>query len=1137
MDFRILGPLEVSSDGQTLDLGGQKQRVLLAMLLLSANGVVSSDRLVEALWEDEPPDTARKALHVYVSQLRKLLGHDRLVTQAPGYRLRVEPEELDLDRFRRLHQEGRLDEALALWRGPPLSEFTYQRFARAEIARLEELRLGCLESRIERDLESGLHQTVVGELETLVGSHPLREGLRRQLMLALYRCGRQAEALDVYQHGRETLVEELGIEPSRGLRELQQAILNQDPALETAARAPRVTQPGALPRGTVTLVFADVEGSTRLVYALGGERYREVRSRARTLVRASAAAHHGHEVDWAGDGAFLAFEQAREAVAAAIELQRALASEAWGSEEAVRMRIGVHTGEPDVTEEGYVGIDVHLAARICAAGHGGQVVVSRRTKELVAEGDGLAFRPLGSHRLRDVETPQPLFQLVAPGLEESFPPLNTLAGATLPALHHRLVGRSRDLEELQALVNHPNVRLVTITGPGGAGKSRIALEVAAAAAVERPVHLVGLAPISDPELVPAGIASAFGVRETPGRSLIETLAETLAHTRALLFLDNFEHLAPAAPYLAELLQRTPDLGVLTTSRKPLRLTGEHVFPLKPLGVDEAATLLSELAAARGVVLREDALPAVHAICRRLDGLPLAVELVAARLVVLPPAHILRALDEGMGLDMEGPIDLPERQRTLRATIDWSLDLLTDSQRELLCAIAVFAGGCNLEDARAVSRSEHTFLVDLEALVGWSLLRSDVSHIDVRLSMLQTVRENALARLAEEGALEELRRRHAERFLELAATAEAELAGPAQGESLDRIELELDNIRSALDWCFSSGRVEEALQAISALERFWRAHGHISEARRWLSLGLGLASEIADEVRADALWTAARQATAQSDWAAAVPPLEEALALFRQQGRNRELVFALSELGFIALRRNDPERATALCEEALAIARSLGDTRASSGVMNILADVARATGDYERAIALSEEALALRRELGDPLLVADSIYHLGLAAFAGGDFDRAEQAFEESLTRVRGLGEEVFTAAALCMVGTVALLRDDLPRAADSLHESLVIYARFEDRRSTAECLCAFAGLEAATGRTEDAARLFGTADALRGESPLEYGEPLIESRFVPTLVESLGSERFAALRAEGARHGLEPVLAQFAPLVTSSATK
>ena len=1118
MDFRILGPLEVSSDGETLDLGGPKQRTVLAMLLLEANRVVAQDRLIEAVWEEKPPDTAAKALQVYVSQLRKVLGRDRVETRSPGYVLHVEPDEIDVERFQRLEAEGRLDEALALWRGPPLADFAYQRFAQTEVARLDELRLRCLETRITRDLERGLHQAVTGELETLVRVHPLHEGLRRQLMLALYRCGRQAEALDVYQRGRVALVEELGIEPGRALRELQQAILQQDSALEGRAYA-EAPRPEQLPRGTVTLLFADVEGSTRLVYTLGGERYRDIRERARALIRASASAHRGHEVDWAGDGVFLAFEQARDAVAAAIELQRALAGEPWGPEEAIRMRIGIHTGEPEATDDGYVGIDVHLAARICAAGHGGQVVVSRRTKELVAEGAGLAFRPLGSHRLRDVETPQPLFQLVVPGLEESFPPLNTLAGATLPALHHRLVGRTRNVEELQGLLNHPNVRLVTITGPGGAGKSRLALEVAGAAAIERPVHLVGLAPISDPELVPAAIARTLGVRESSGRSLVETLSEALSDTRALLYLDNFEHVAPAAKYIAELLQRTPDIDILTTSRRPLRLTGEHVVPLKPLEVEDAATLFFELAAARGVLLSEDALPSVHAICRRLDGLPLAIELVAARLVVLPPARILHALDEGLGLDMEGPIDLPERQRTLRATIDWSYDLLTDPQRELVGALAVFAGGCTLEDAQSVARAGSTFLSDLEALVGWSLLRSDVSDGDVRLSMLETVRENALARHAEQDTLEELRLRHAERFLELVATAEVELAGPTQREWLDRLELELDNLRAALDWCFASGRVEDALRAISSLERFWRGHGHVSEARRWLALGLGLVEGIARDVRADALWTAAQQATAQYDWAAAEPLLEQALALFQETGRVRESVFALSDLAFVALVQDDLSRAATFSEEALAIARAMDDARAISAALLNLGEVRSLQGDHEVALQHHEEALRLRRELDHQLLIANAAYNLGVTAFRAGETARAREAIEESLTLARELDEETNSAAALYTLAELELREGNLDRAAESIAESMAIYRELENDLATAGGFIVQAAIAAARGSLEDAARLVGVADSLRGDVPVDAHAQAVLASFYPELEATLGEEEVAGHRAEGKRRG------------------
>jgi predicted ATPase/DNA-binding SARP family transcriptional activator len=1120
MEFRILGPLEVSSDGETLDPGGPKQKALLALLLLEANRVVARDRLIDALWEEKPPETAAKALHVYVSQLRKVLGKERLETRAPGYVLRLDPDELDAEQFSRLQEDGRFDEALALWRGPALSDFRLQRFAQTEIARLEETRLTCLESRIEQDLEAGRHVDLVSELERLVAEHPLRERLRRQLMLALYRSGRQADALEVYQQGRAALVEELGIEPGRPLRDLQQAILNQDPSIDVWSAHGTATVPAhPRPRGTVTLFFADVEGSTRLVHVLGGERYRDVRKRARELVRKAASTHAGHEVDWAGDGVFLAFERARDAVAAAVELQRALGAEPWESDEALRMRIGIHTGEPETTDEGYVGIDVHVAARMCAAAHGGQVVVSRAAREFVGDAGEVSFRPLGSHRLRDVDAPQQLFQLVAPGLDETFPPLQTLAGATLPALHHRLVGRSESLEQVEALVRHADVRLVTITGPGGAGKSRLALEVAAAAAVDRPVHLVGLAPVSDPDLVPAAIARTLGVRESPERSLVDALAEALAETGALLFLDNLEHLAPAARHVAELLHRTPGLDVLTTSRAPLRLSGEHVIPLNPLEVDDAATLFFELAAARGIVLREDALPSVHAICRRLDGLPLAIELVAARLAVLPPARILLALDEGLALDMEGPIDLPERQRTLRATIDWSYRLLKDSQRELLGALAVFAGGCTLDDAQTVARSGSTFLADLEALVGWSLVRSDVSDGDVRLSLLETVRENALARLAEQGALEELRRRHAERFLELAATAEEELAGPAQREWLDRLELELDNIRAALDWCFASGRVEDALRAISSLERFWRAHGHVSEARRWLSLGLGLAEGVAREVRADALWTAAQQAAAQSDWTAAEPMLEEARALFRAAGMTREEILALANLSFVARVRSYVDRAEHLAREAVELARTLGDDRALSGALMALGDVQSARGHHDLALEQYEEVIILRHRHGDPLLISDAIYNFGLAAFSGGDRVRARQSFEEALTLARELHEEPYIAAAQFMLAVLDLEEGTRASALERAHESFAVYTDLEDERSRARCLVVCAGAAAADESYEDAARLLGAAAELRGgDDPDAFETPILE-RLAVELEPRLDRRTLAELEAEGARRG------------------
>jgi predicted ATPase/class 3 adenylate cyclase len=889
-----------------------------------------------------------------------------------------------------------------------------------------------------------------------------------------------------------------------------------------------------LPAGTVTLLFADVEGSTRLLHALG-ERFAPARARMREIVRAAAASRGGREVDWAGDGAFLAFSRARDALAAAVEMQRALATEPWEPDEALRLRMGLHTGEPDLGDEGYIGMDVVIASRICGAAHGQQIVVSRATRDMAGEEPlpDASYRPLGQHRLKDVPVTTQLFQVVAPDLAADFPPLKTLSATSLPALHHRLVGRNDMLAHIETLLRNPQARLVTITGPGGAGKSRLALEVAADAALDRPVHLVGLAPVSDPALVPSAIARAIGVRESGGRDALESVADALHGTGALLFLDNLEHLAPAAAHIGALLDGAPDLEILATSRAPLRLSGEHVVPLEPLSIDDAATLFVELAAARGVVLHDDALAAVHEICRRLDGLPLAIELVAARLVVLPPREILRALSEGLALEMEGPVDLPERQRTLRAAIDWSYERLSESQRALHGALAVFADGGALDDARAVADAGRTFLPDLEALVAWSLVRSEISGGEVRLAMLETVREHALDRLSSEGELEELRRRHAERFLELAVEAESELVRPDQGKWLDRLETEFDNIRAALDWLLSSGRAADALRAISALERFLRAHGHISTARGLLSVGLAMGSDVPAEIRADALWTSARQAAAQSDWEAALAPLEEALELFREQGRGRELVFALAELGFVELRRGETERAEALSEEALAVARTLQDTRAMSGALNILVEVARMQGERERALALAEEAVTLRRTLGDEMLIADSTYHLGVAAFELGDLERADEAFETSLALALDLGDALYRAANLCMLGTISLLRDDLDLAATRLHESLEIYTELADRRSTAEALCALGGLAAASGRPEDAARLWGAADAFRGGSSLEYAEPAIEARFTPVLLESLGAEGLAALREAGRRSGYEQSLADLREVVAS----
>jgi len=541
-------------------------------------------------------------------------------------------------------------------------------------------------------------------------------------------------------------------------------------------------------------------------------------------------------------------------------------------------------------------------------------------------------------------------------------------------------------------------------------------------------------------------------------------------------------------------------------------------------VADASELFTELAAARGIVLREDTLHSIEEICRRLDGLPLAIELVASRLVVLPPAHVLEALSQGLALEMEGPVDLPERQRTLGATLEWSYALLSDRQRELHETLAVFAGGCSLTDLRALVDPGPGLLADLEALVAWSLLRSDVADGDVRVSMLDTVREHALSRLASSGRLDDLQRRHGERFLGLAVAAEEALEGPDQSSWFERLELELDNIRATLDWLLTSGRVEDALRAVAAINRFWRAHGHMSEARRWLSLGLGLADEVPIDVHADALWTAAQQASAQSDWQAAEPLLEEALALFRRAGRGRETAFSLSALGSVSLQSGEVERAAALGEEALGIARELGDERALSAVLNMLGEVRSVQGDHEQAIAHKEEVLALRRRLDDPSLVLNATLNLGYATFQSGDLERAREALEESLTVAENLGDALHTASALFLLAELDLLGGDPAAAAPRIRQSFAIYTELGSDRDRADCLVVLGGVAAANGAFDEATRLMGAADALRGAAPLDLFELKVLERYGGELEDALG-ERFGRLRDEGARIGAEALVA------------
>jgi predicted ATPase/DNA-binding SARP family transcriptional activator len=1061
----VLGPLEVVADGRDLTPARPKQRALLALLLLRRNEVVSSDELIEALWGGSPPETAQTALHGHVSALRKLLGAEAIETRAPGYLLRLAPERLDLGRFEALIEQARpeqraerraelLRSALALFRGEPLADFRYEAFAREEIARLEELRVAALEERIQAELELERHGELVPELERLVTAHPLRERLRVQLMLALYRSGRQADALYAYQEGRRILVEELGLDPGPALQELERRILQQDPVLGLAA-------PENRPTGTVSFLFTDIEGSTRLLHELGAQ-YADALEAHRRLLRTAFAGHRGHEVDTQGDAFFIAFASATDAVACAVEAQRALARHSWPEDKELRVRMGLHTCEARPTSEGYVGIGVHRAARICAAGHGGQVLLSQTTRELLVEEpvEDVDLRDLGPHRLKDLTQPERIFQVVAAELGQEFPPLDTLDArpTNLPTQPTALVGRERELGEARERLLREDIRLLTFTGPGGTGKTRLALQVAAEVVEQFPAgtFFVGLAPIADPELVVPAIARALSVRESAGRSVAETLEDYLRERKLLLLIDNFEHVVTGAPAVADLLAAAPWLKVLATSREPLHLAGERVYAVPPLDLppdvsvdalaaNEAVALFVERAQAirPDFELRETNALAVAEICRRLDGLPLAIELAAARIVLFPPAALLARLDARLKLLTAGARDQPPRHQTLRAALDWSHDLLSEQRKALFARLAVFAGGWTLEAAEAICDGDLDVVDGLASLLDKSLVHLEGTEEEPRFAMLETIREYGLERLDESGEAADVRRRHAEHFLAFAQTARGYARGPDEFEWLERTQLELDNIRAALGWAIESSDGELGLALAEALEPFWYRRVQLREGLSWLEPLLELAPDAPPALRGAALAVAGRLA---------------------------------SELG-------SADRARPWYEESLPLVRAAGDRVQEAWALHGLGVVAALEGDRTRARGLLEQSFELFLELGQHAPAAGRLTYLAQLAQQEGDLPAARSYVERSVVEYGAAGDADGVAGSTLGLGDLALDEADWPRARDYYRAALAHGAREPQTRMY--LLGGLAAVAAAAGRRADAGRLWGAAERI--ESEFDHG--------------------------------------------------
>jgi len=830
--YSILGPLEVRQGETRVEVGGGKQRALLALLLTRADEVLSVDTILDRLWGDHPPATAKTALQGYVSGLRKAIasGSDRLQTVSGGYVLRLDGDDLDARRFEELAETARavlerdperaaslLHEALGLWRGPPLADFAYEAFAQTEIARLEEARLAATEDLNDAELACGRHAELVGGLEAEIAAHPLRERLRGQLILALYRSGRQAEALQAYQTTRDVLVEELGIDPSPALQRLEKAILVQDPSLD----APAAT---------------------------------------------------------AGAGR------------------------------------------------------VDLPARVTS-----------------------------------------------------------------------FVGRETELGELTALVRD-GARMMTLTGPGGTGKTRLAVEAAYALADDFSdgVQWVPLETLRDPALVLETISQVLGLQGD--------LAEQIGGKRLLLVLDNLEQVIACAPDLARLLTSCPGLTLLATSREPLHVSGEQEYPVPTLSADDGTALF--VARARSVQPSFQPTDAVGEICRRLDDLPLALELAAARTKLLSPEQLLDRLSTRLDL-LKGGRDADPRRQTLRATIEWSFDLLTTDEQRLFARLSAFTGGCTLESAEQVADAD----VDtLQSLLDKSLLKRRDDLDEPRFWMLETIREYGLERLAaDEPGAAALRERHAAYFLDLAEESRDPLRGPDQVRWLDRLEAERPNVRAALEHYIAVRDVEPAIRLAGAYANFWYRRSLYAEGRQWLEATLALGGE-PSPARVRASNGLGNCCIEQGDLDAAQTAYEAALTDARDVGDDELTASSLNNLGTLAWDRGDCSAATERFNEAM----ELVDESSADAAMFLanLGTVALTQGDAGLARSRLEQSLALRRALGDDGGIAQSLFELGLVIVELREFETARGCFLECLDLAERLSD---TQGFVALADALALL--------------------------------------------------------------------------------------------------------------------
>ncbi len=786
-----------------------------------------------------------------------------------------------------------------------------------------------------------------------------------------------------------------------------------------------------LPTGTVTLLFTDIEGSTQLVRRLGPD-YEQLLAAHRRVIRDAVATHGGAEVDTQGDAFFVVFERAHDAVAAAAAAQQDFERRGGASDATVQVRMGIHTGEPSLAAEGYyVGVDLTRAARICASAHGGQVLLSRVTRDLVQ--DAFVARDLGEHLLRGIDEPERLFQLLGEGLRDRFPAPRARAPGNLPRLRSTFVGRSQEVRELGALLTGA-APIVTLTGSGGVGKTRLALETARTlrASFRDGIFFIGLAAAATEADVAFALAQALDIEEEPGKPLAGTLAQRLRDSEALLVFDNFESVVGAAPLLSGLVERCPKLTMLTTSRERLHLRDERELRLEPLPAHDAETLFADRAAASrsGARLETGQAKVVTQICRRLEGLPLALELAAARTRLLSLPTILDRLEQRLAFLTGGARDLPERQRTLAATIEWSYLLLDEEERAMFLALAVFAGGASLEASDHVGASSGRALEVVTSLCDKSLLVARTTDDGApRFGMLETIREYAVELLRVDGREADVRRAHAQYLVELVERAEPELQGAQQAEWLRRLAVEHENLRVALAWLADAGDDPMLLRLASALWRFWFVRGHLTEGRAWLVRAVERRDGAEPALLAQALFGASTLAAVAGDLGAARALAAQRLDVCRSMGGDADVASALSNLANITAAAGDSDEAERLYEQAADRARRAGARPVLASVVSNLGYLALLRDDASAALATCREAAALFEELHLDVEAAGAWLNVAMALLMLQLPDGAAPSLERSISRYVELQHDDGLSYCLDAAASLAVQREDVHRAA------------------------------------------------------------------------------------------------------------